>query len=114
MWRWMWSRSLLTNHFILPKKGTVNKNYQQRNAELWVSREMTTKTPLARWMWEHDYHDTRFAMLVEAELRRDNPTANVSSRTVAKWRAGAAIPRPRALRAVMRLTGLSADDLVPR
>ena len=74
---------------------------------------MKQKTPLARWMWENSYQDTTFAVAVETRMRAlGHPEASVSSRTVAKWRRGEAMPRKAALQAMLDITGLTADDVV--
>jgi len=71
------------------------------------------RTPLARWMWENNYQDTTFAVAVENRMRSTgHPDANVSSRTVAKWRTGLSVPRKVALQAILDITGLTAEEVV--
>lgn len=74
---------------------------------------MERRTPLARWMFENRYDDTTFAAIV-AENMVQNGIAKprVSARAVAKWRAGIVVPRRETLQAIIRITGLSANDFV--
>ena len=74
---------------------------------------MKCRTPLARWMWENGYQDTGFAAAVLENMKQNNvENPKVSARAVAKWRAGIAIPRRETLKAIIRITGLSANDFV--
>lgn len=74
---------------------------------------MKRHTPLARWMFENGYQDTDFAAAVVENMRQNGvEIPRVSARAVAKWRSGIVVPRRETLKAIMRITGLSADAFV--
>ena len=65
-------------------------------------------SPVGKWLWEQRFSDRDFANKMKAELG----VPKFSASTVENWRYGTRNPHGKNLNAIIRLTGLTAGQIL--